>query len=454
MKRLNLIKALLVALAFQSMQAMDLSKIDKSNVNKRLDLNRIALHLATIKGDLNSVISLLELNADVNALDDGGNTPLHYAAHFGHELIANALINKGANKTLLSNTGKTASDVAREQVSVNFANMLKPTDAEIKASKIKAPAKTEADAKNQADAKNIADIQANGTTRQLSSAHTSVVDVQRQLGQIELKLLNEEGAKARNKVAGDLVSNVINDVVAKQAPKTSVLKTGAKIVTKTAAAIGLGYAGYKAYQNFRKGNITKEGIKSFFRDIYYQLAVLYASGFAINASQLDENANMIADVSNKGADILTQEAAAEAARQAAEEAAVAAKLAQNITEVTQGINENFDVINQLTQVGQKVVEAAEQAAVEAQRLAAEKAAEIARQVAAAEAARQAAQAAIEAERLAVQAAAEKAELARQAAATEAARQAEVARQAAQVVTPVVAEVAEQVSSEDIINLDI
>src|SRR6185436_14358783 len=53
-----------------------------------------------------------ELGFDVNARDDGGFTPLHFAAARGdHELIL-WLVDKGAGVTAVSRTGYTVADMA------------------------------------------------------------------------------------------------------------------------------------------------------------------------------------------------------------------------------------------------------------------------------------------------------------------------------------------------------
>ena len=60
---------------------------------------------------------LIANGADVNAKDDDGSTPLHYAAHEGHKEIAELLIAKGAdvNAKIVANSlegGMTPLDIA------------------------------------------------------------------------------------------------------------------------------------------------------------------------------------------------------------------------------------------------------------------------------------------------------------------------------------------------------
>ena len=54
------------------------------------------LHKAIKTGDIEQVKQLIAKGADVNATDNKGETPLHFAAVFGHTAIAELLIIKGA----------------------------------------------------------------------------------------------------------------------------------------------------------------------------------------------------------------------------------------------------------------------------------------------------------------------------------------------------------------------
>ncbi|EKX36016.1 hypothetical protein GUITHDRAFT_146056 [Guillardia theta CCMP2712] len=64
-------------------------------------INRTALHFACLAEDdednLETVMMLLELGADLNAQTDNGDTPLHYAGVRGLDQIATKLILAGAN---------------------------------------------------------------------------------------------------------------------------------------------------------------------------------------------------------------------------------------------------------------------------------------------------------------------------------------------------------------------
>ena len=58
---------------------------------------------AVIGGDLAAVRSLLDIGADVDALDDHGQTALMLAAHYGHRAVVEELI---AHKAKLDVTAK------------------------------------------------------------------------------------------------------------------------------------------------------------------------------------------------------------------------------------------------------------------------------------------------------------------------------------------------------------
>lgn len=56
---------------------------------------------------------LLSRKADVNAVNEHGNTPLHYAAFWGYENILADLINAGATLALCNKYEETAADICR-----------------------------------------------------------------------------------------------------------------------------------------------------------------------------------------------------------------------------------------------------------------------------------------------------------------------------------------------------
>ncbi|WP_418502302.1 ankyrin repeat domain-containing protein [Flagellimonas sp.] len=72
-------------------------------------------HMAVQKNDLGLLAVLGDLGADINARDEQGNTPLHYAAMETDTAdILKFLLDHGANATLTTEFGETAFDLASE----------------------------------------------------------------------------------------------------------------------------------------------------------------------------------------------------------------------------------------------------------------------------------------------------------------------------------------------------
>ncbi len=67
---------------------------------------RTLLHIATLKGVRDTVSLLVNAGYDVNATDNAGKTPLHYATQHGHKKITELLLQNGAQaKNLKENFG-------------------------------------------------------------------------------------------------------------------------------------------------------------------------------------------------------------------------------------------------------------------------------------------------------------------------------------------------------------
>jgi ankyrin repeat protein len=71
-----------------------------------------ALHLAAQNGHLGTVKLLIDRNANVDARDQCGDTPLCYAAmcHGGHPDVVEVLLNHGAEVNARDNKGRTILD--------------------------------------------------------------------------------------------------------------------------------------------------------------------------------------------------------------------------------------------------------------------------------------------------------------------------------------------------------
>ena len=83
------------------------------------------LHYASYHGSLNCVELLLDLQADINALDKDGKSVLIYAVYSGNIKLIKKLLIRGANKNIKDLEGKTPYNYAIEQNKFGIANLLK-----------------------------------------------------------------------------------------------------------------------------------------------------------------------------------------------------------------------------------------------------------------------------------------------------------------------------------------
>ncbi len=83
----------------------------------------ISIHDAARDNNIEALKQHLEAGIDVNVKDKFGDTPLHKAALNGHKVIAELLIEKGANVNVT-----IASGHLRGQSALDFASALKSTE--------------------------------------------------------------------------------------------------------------------------------------------------------------------------------------------------------------------------------------------------------------------------------------------------------------------------------------
>ena len=76
------------------------------------ELGITPLHCACIKGSKNAVDLLLDLGANINALDNEGNNCLHYAVNSNNPNLLKKLLIRGADKTIKNQKGETPLDLA------------------------------------------------------------------------------------------------------------------------------------------------------------------------------------------------------------------------------------------------------------------------------------------------------------------------------------------------------
>lgn len=81
--------------------------VSSRNLSIRFDDGQTPLHFAAIFGHESIAKYLLENNADTKAQDSSGATPLHEAVRYGNVAIAKLLLDAGANVNAKDNLGKT-----------------------------------------------------------------------------------------------------------------------------------------------------------------------------------------------------------------------------------------------------------------------------------------------------------------------------------------------------------
>jgi ankyrin repeat protein len=93
-------------------------------VNARDNDGYTPLHYAVLHGHRDLVMLLLSRGADVNAQDNKGITPLHMAVDRVYKDIARSLITSGANVLARTKGGKTPLQYALERGHFDMANYL------------------------------------------------------------------------------------------------------------------------------------------------------------------------------------------------------------------------------------------------------------------------------------------------------------------------------------------
>ncbi len=93
----------------------------------------ILLCKAAEEGDIEKVQSLIASNADVNAKNEYGYTPLHCAVDYGQKIIAEFLIESGAEVDAKNKVGETPLHIAADLGRKDFAELLINNGANIEA---------------------------------------------------------------------------------------------------------------------------------------------------------------------------------------------------------------------------------------------------------------------------------------------------------------------------------
>ena len=88
-----------------------------------------SIHTHVRDGDLAGVQAYLDAGVDINARDENGSTPLHWAALEGHKDIVELLINQGAQVNAKDNTANTPLDLAIRYEKLAIADLLRAQGA-------------------------------------------------------------------------------------------------------------------------------------------------------------------------------------------------------------------------------------------------------------------------------------------------------------------------------------
>ena len=134
----QLLMLLLPVLTVSCMQSKVTTLVEKSGVY--VSMHKQKLFLAVSEGDQKSVNALLAKGADVNAIGEDGDTPLHQAAAMGHLDTVDSLLAAGAEVDARDCCGSTPLHKAAERgylavvkflinqgAEVNVANDLRST---------------------------------------------------------------------------------------------------------------------------------------------------------------------------------------------------------------------------------------------------------------------------------------------------------------------------------------
>ena len=100
---------------------------EKPLINMLNNFLATALHLACKENHLQVTQLLVRSGADLNAIDIYGNTPLHIATSLSHKQLVTWIVTRGPNILIKDKSGKTAEELANEEISLIFKKYLKRT---------------------------------------------------------------------------------------------------------------------------------------------------------------------------------------------------------------------------------------------------------------------------------------------------------------------------------------
>ena len=104
-----------------------LQKFYKNNliIDIPTELGITPLHFACFKGNKQIVNILLDLGANINAIDNDGNSCLHFAVNSNNVLLIKKLLIRGADKNIKNKDNQTALDLAQSKKYLDIVEILR-----------------------------------------------------------------------------------------------------------------------------------------------------------------------------------------------------------------------------------------------------------------------------------------------------------------------------------------
>ncbi len=118
--------ALMYASYYGKLRAIKTLLSSGAKTENKDNYGQTCMHHATSQGRYFAVKILYQAGADINAIAKGNTnqTPLMYAAYYGHTRVVRFLVNNGANVSLKNSIGKSAIDIAKAKKQIEIIRIL------------------------------------------------------------------------------------------------------------------------------------------------------------------------------------------------------------------------------------------------------------------------------------------------------------------------------------------
>ncbi|OMJ79752.1 hypothetical protein SteCoe_20185 [Stentor coeruleus] len=104
-----------------------LDYLDDIHLNARNNDMMQPLHLASLKGHMHVAQLLVRSGADLNPIDINGNTPLHLSCLGRFSSLVSWLLSRGPNINIQNKQGKTAEELANDEIKAIFRRYIRKT---------------------------------------------------------------------------------------------------------------------------------------------------------------------------------------------------------------------------------------------------------------------------------------------------------------------------------------